>query len=181
MPELVHAWSAIPAAIGTCCLVADRARVRIPELATSVIMALAMVDTVTFRLVEPLYWAAILIVGALAFAALRPARGSRHKSGLDSRQDRTGGGLHTPLGMILMAALLIAMSYSGDDAGTVGDATAHHHTAGHGQLSAVLVPAAALYLGSSLVIARSRSGWLARVEMTAMGTSAALMGAALLI
>jgi len=162
MSEILHAWAVAPAAIGACCLAADRARVRPPEVAASVLMLLAMLDAAVFGVVAPVYWTAVLLAAAVALAAWRRPRQRRAPRVPASMT------LHTTLGMVVMAGLQVAMG---------GHAPAHGH--GHGvALAPVVIAAAAGYVLLSLALLRRMTTRLDRVQIGAMAASVALMAVA---
>lgn len=193
--EIMHAWALAPAAIGTCCLAADRGRVRAPELAASVLMLLAMVDAASAHLVPPAYWAAALLLSAMLLAALRGPRSSaarrvhdfppnarvslrthavhtqpRRALGADSRAMT----VHTTVGMVAMAALLLAMGHADASAG------AHVHGTSAATLVIVMVGGATAYAAGSAVAFVRAHGWIDRSQYAAMGSATLVMGLALL-
>jgi hypothetical protein len=165
--DILHIWALAPAAIGTCCLAADRRRVRAPELAASVLMLLAMLDAAFGRLVAPVFWAALLLAGAMGLAVAGRRRGPR------SRVD-AGMTLHTAIGMLAMGALLLAMGH-GDAAGS-----AHAHGVSSATLVIVLTGGSAIYAVTSAIATLRAHGRLDRVQYAAMGASTLVMALALL-
>ena len=103
MSETLHLWAVAPAAIGTCCLAADRARVRPPEVVAAAVMLLAMLDAAVFGVVAPVYWTALLLAAAVGLAIWRRPR-QRRVPRVPALMT-----LHTTLGMVVMAGLQIAM------------------------------------------------------------------------
>ncbi|MFK4806269.1 hypothetical protein ACI3KX_10400 [Microbacterium sp. ZW CA_36] len=173
MTELLHAWAIAPAAIGACCLAADRGRARWPDAAASVVMLVAMLDAALTRLVAPVYWAALLIAAAMALAAWRRPRG-RAASGTHPRPG-VGMAVHTGLGLIAMAALQLSM---GHDPVAAAGAAAHGHGGGGTLLLAVLLGGAVAYAAfSALLLARAHRS-LDRAQLACMGVSVLLMAAA---
>ena len=170
MSELLHALALGPAAIGTCCLAADRGRVRAPELTASVLMLLSMIDAAFARVVAPVFWAAFLLIGAMTLAAIRRQRGNAAR-GIRSV---TGMTVHTAIGMVAMAVLLVAMGHT--------DATLARHA--HGMdgttLAAALLTATIAYAMGSLVAMIRARGWQERTQYLAMGVSTLIMGLALI-
>ncbi|WZH35423.1 MAG: hypothetical protein PIR02_11610 [Microbacterium enclense] len=160
MSEILHAWAVAPAAVGACCLAADRARVRPPEVVASVLMVLAMLDAAAFGVVPPVYWAALLLTAALGLAVWRRPRQRRI-----SRVPVTMT-LHTTLGMVVMAGLQVAMG-------------AHTPAHAHGvALAPVLVGAAVGYTVFSAAAMRQMPTRLDRAQIGAMAASVALMAVA---
>jgi len=162
MSEILHAWAVAPAAVGACCLAADRARVRPPEVAASVLMLLAMLDAAVLGVVAPVWWTVLLLAAALGLGAWRRPR--------QRRVPRVPAvmTLHTTLGMIVMAGLQLAMG---------GHATSSGHA--HGLSSTpVLVGAAAVYAVLSLEAMRRMSARLDRAQIGAMAASVILMSVA---
>lgn len=174
MTELLHVWALAPAAIGTCCLAADRRRVRAPELSVSVLMLVAMADAAYSSVIAPIYWAILLLAAAMALAALRGARrrGERAPHG-----DRAMT-LHSAFGLIVMAALLVAMTGGGP---TMMSASEHSHGASGSLLSFAIIVAVALYAAASGVAAVRSARWLDRAQYAGMGASAVAMAFASLL
>lgn len=182
MGEVLHFGALAPAAIGACCIAADRRRARGPELAASVLMLVAMLDVVVGGVVAPVVWAAVLIVAAIALAALRGrvARGRASRGRDVVLVPSPVMTVHTTLGLVVMAALVLAMI---PDASSF--APSGHHDSG---ASFTLVAAAsALCFGLVTVIAArghragsARPSALDRGQLLAMGVSTAAMGVSLL-
>jgi len=167
--ELLHAWAIAPAAIGACCLAADRGRARWSDAVASAIMLIAMLDAATTRLVAPVYWAALLLVSAMALAAWqRPRRN-------DGRAASAQGTMtvHTGLGLVAMAALQLGMAHPPVGASA---ATAHGHGGGGGTLLAVLLMGGAVAYAalSALLVFRAHRA-LDRAQLICMGASVLLM------
>lgn len=162
MSEILHAWAVAPAAVGACCLAADRARVRPPEVMASVLMLLAMLDAAVFGVVAPAWRTAALLAAALGLAIWRRPR-QRRIPRVPALMT-----LHTTLGMIVMAGLQMIMI---GHAGTSGHA--------HGlALAPVLIGAAAVYAALSLEAMRRMPARLDRSQIGAMAASVVLMAAA---
>lgn len=179
MSELLHAWALAPAALGTCCLAADRRRVRAPELAASVLMLLAMLDIAVGRLLAPVYWAALLLAAAMLLAAAR-RRGRRHADAAPAAA--TGMTLHTTLGLVVMAALVLGMGASTSGSGGTTTLDHHHGSAlGAGAPAGLVLLAAAAYAAASGVAALRTHGILPRLQYALMGAATGAMGMAALI
>ena len=160
MSEILHVWAVAPAAVGACCLAADRARVRPPEVVASVVMLLAMVDAAVFGVIAPVYWTAMLLVTALALAVWRRPR-QRRTARVPALMT-----LHTTLGLVVMAALQLGM----------GGHTASH---AHGPaLAPVLLAAVVGYVGLSTAAGRRMPARLDRAQIAAMVASVVLMAVA---
>lgn len=191
MGEILHLGALAPAAIGACCVAADRRRARAPELAASVLMLVAMLDVVLGGVVAPVVWAAVLIVAAIALAALR-GRARRVRTGRGSRRAPVPSPVmtvHATLGLVVMAAVVMAMIPDASTAAPV----AHH---GSGAPFGVMAAASALLFGvvSAFSVVSGASGVsvratpsgavhasaLERGQLIAMGASTAVMGVALL-
>lgn len=186
MGEVLHLGALAPAAIGACCIAADRRRARLPELAASVLILVAMVDVVLGGVVAPVLWAAALLAAAIVLAAvrgraarLRVGRGPTRAAGT-ALVPSTVMTVHTTLGLVVMAALVLAMI---PDASAV--ASPGHHGSGPSFGSAAA--ASALLFGVvSLVAARTlhgdsaRASALDRGQLIAMGVATAVMGVSLL-
>jgi hypothetical protein len=197
--EILHLGALAPAAIGACCIAADRRRARTPELAASVLMLVAMLDVVVWGVLAPVVWAAALVVAAIGLAALR-GRAARRRSGArvpvpaarvpvpaarapvsGARVPSSVMTVHATLGLVVMAALVLAMI---PDASTASPAASHHSAGAPFELVAA---AFALLFGIvSVVATRARHGdgartsVLERGQLIAMGVSTAAMGIALL-
>ncbi len=168
----LHLFALAPATIGLCCLAADRRRARGGELATALLMLVAMADAAVTRLVPVVWWVAMLLAGAIALSA---AGGRRRGSGRSADAVRMPMGLHAAAGMVVMAALMLAMTGGG-----VADA-AHHHGASAPALAPVGVALAGAYvLGSVRVAVRARTA-LDRGQYAAMAASVGLMSLALVV
>ncbi|WP_022878781.1 hypothetical protein [Microbacterium sp. B19] len=163
MSETLHLWAVAPAAIGTCCLAADRARVRPPEVVASVLMLLAMLDAGLFGVVPPVYWAAVLLAAAVGLAFWRRPR-QRHAPRVPPLMTA-----HTATGMALMAGLQMAMSAHG------GGASPHAHGLG---LPAFLLATALGYAAASAWAMHHMPARLDRAQIGAMAASVALMAVA---
>lgn len=183
----LHLLSLAPAAVGLCCLAADRRRARALELFAAAIMMLAMADAALSRLVAPVWWCAALLATAVALAAVGGRARSRAEMPMSGRHPAdavhvgrdTAMGVHAAGGLVVMAALLLAMT---GDAGTVGASGAgaihRHGSAVAGPAAAGVVLAVAYVIGSILIAVRARRA-LDRVQYAAMAASVALMSVAL--
>ncbi|MFV9426600.1 hypothetical protein [Microbacterium sp. S1037] len=160
MSEILHAWAVAPAAVGACCLAADRARVRPPEVAASVLMLLTMLDAAVFGLIAPVYWTALLIVAAVGLAVWRRPR-QRRAPRVPALMT-----VHTTLGMVVMAGLQVAMG---------GHSPTHTHGVALGPL---MVGAAVGYAVFSSVAMRRMPARLDRAQIGAMAASVVLMAVA---
>lgn len=170
MPEALHAWALAPTALGTCCLIAARRRVRVSEIAASVLMLLAMLDTaLPGQVLAPVFWAVLLIVGAIGIAAVRRVR-SRAAASSVPAHSRADPALHTTLGLVVMAALLLGMPGHGATGG-------HAHT---GMGPTVLIIAAVAYIAASVVSAVRSPRWWDRTQFGSMGLSTLLMTLAMI-
>lgn len=183
MGEILHLGALAPAAIGACCIAADRRRARAPELAASVLMLVAMLDVVLGGVMAPIVWAALLIVAAMGLAALR-GRAVRSRAGRAPRAavvPSTVMTVHATVGLVVMAALVLAMI---PDASAALSITGHH---GSGAPFGLVAAASALLFGLVSVIATraphggaARASVLERWQLVGMGASTAAMGVALL-
>ena len=169
MSEILHAWALAPAAIGTCCLAADRRRVRAPELVASLLMLVAMLDAALAHLVPPVYWAASLLASGMALAAWR-SRTRRRIPGLPH-----SGTLHATLGLVVMGALLVAMGHAPTPTG------AHEHGPSAAAVTALVLAGALAHAVGSAVVATRARGLLNRAQYALMGASTAAMGIAVVL
>ncbi|MFT4305306.1 MAG: hypothetical protein QM604_00280 [Microbacterium sp.] len=171
MAEILHLWALAPAAVGTCCLAADgrRTRGRIPELAASALMLLAMADAAGPGWIAPVYSAGLLLAAAMTLVALRGARREGHR-----RRDRAELAMtaHAAVGLIVMAALLLGMDHAAEASG------GHAHGPSAAAVAALFVAGAAAYaLWSGWEAARAHSP-LGRLQFGAMGAATLAMGLA---
>ncbi|MBW9111537.1 hypothetical protein [Microbacterium ureisolvens] len=171
MTELLHAWAIAPAAIGACCVAADRGRARWSDAVASALMLIAMLDAAITGLVAPVYWAAVLLGSAMALAAWqRPRRGA------GGRAASAPGpmAVHTGLGLVAMAALQVGMTPP-SAATTAAAAHAHGGAGGGALLAALLLGGAVAYAAlSALLVLRSHRP-LDRAQLICMGISVLLM------
>jgi len=176
--ELLHAWAIAPAAIGACCAAADRGRARWSDAASSALMLVAMLDAALTRLVAPVYWAALLLLAAMALAAWqRP----RRRPGTPARPAAPGRmTAHTGLGLVAMAALQLGMAHSPAAAGATIAESAHlHGGAGAGTpLTFLLLGGALAYVALSTALAVRAHRALDRAQLLCMGGSVLLMAVA---
>ncbi|ALJ19456.1 hypothetical protein [Microbacterium sp. No. 7] len=167
---LLHLLALVPAAIGVCCLALDRRPARAGELVAGVAMLAAMIDAAVTGLVAAVWWAALLVAGALALSAVR----GRRRSAAAAMPGAAAMTMHAATGMIAMAALMIGMPAAG-----ALEVAGHSH--GHG---APAIGTAGALLGASYVVAsavlaaRTRVA-LDRAQYGAMAASVGLMSLAL--
>jgi hypothetical protein len=174
MSELLHAWSLAPAAIGTCCVAADRARGRRAELAASAVMLLAMLDAAGGQpVLPPVLWTALLLAAAMGLAVIRRPRSARSRLGGSRRASVMH--LHTTIGLVLMAALVLGMPSADVDGAHV------HGGVGVGAFVVGLAAASGAYLAASALLALRAHPWRDRAQLGAMGASAALMALATIV
>ena len=171
MTELLHVWAIAPAVLGTLCLVADRRRLWAPDLAASVLMLVAMADATFTAVVPVVYWAVLILAAAMALAALHRAR--RPTPPADTAMT-----VHATSGLVVMAALLVAMALDG------------HHTTATGQvhggtssstLAIVVGSGVVAYTAASIGASVRARRWLDRAQYGGMGASALAMGVAVLL
>lgn len=190
-----HVLALAPAAIGLCCLAADRRRARIAELGAAVLMMVAMLDAAITAIVPVVFWVALLVAGAMVLAAVRGraragvvAAAGAAPSGASTMGGSTMGGstmggstiggggvamaVHSASGMVVMAALLLAMA--GGAAATGG-----HHHGGTPSVAWAATGVAAVYVVASVVLAARTRGMLLRTQYAAMAASVGLMAVAL--
>ncbi|KHK99434.1 hypothetical protein LK09_01890 [Microbacterium mangrovi] len=180
MGEILHLWALAPAAVGTCCMAADRRRARVPELVASAVMLLAMLDLVREEpLVVPIVWAALLLVSAMALAAVRGVQ-RRRADASPTVAGSVGMTVHSTIGMVVMAALVAMMGHhtASGTAPVTGMAGMH---AGGGGLPALVALAVGVYAVASVVAALRAHTRLDRGQFVAMGASTALMALAVLV
>ncbi|MDQ1203755.1 hypothetical protein [Microbacterium sp. SORGH_AS_0862] len=137
-------------------------------MGASVLMLIAMVDASLTQFVAPILWAGVLLVAGMGMAAAhrrRPvtaAPGGAHPTMV----------VHTALGMVLMAVLLVTMS-------STHASTAHtHHGLSAAGLNMIVAGAALGYAAWSAHAARRAVRRLASAQFAAMGLSVLVMAAA---
>jgi hypothetical protein len=182
--ELLHLGSIVPATVGVCCTVGDRRSRSAVAWAPSIVMLVAMLDSMPgIGLVSPVMWS-LALMGLAIWPALAVRRARVGGDG-------TGGslaaamGVHRSISLLLMAALLL-ISGSRVPAST---ATAGHHGAAEPIAAALWVAASALVLFTLwLVTALSRrrpgraitvAALLAPLESASMAAAAVMMTLAL--
>ena len=156
---------------------------RVREVAAGLVMMIAMIDSAVGHLVPLVWWVALLLATAMALAASHRRSRLAHGAGSGPvRGTEATMVAHAAGGMVVMAALLLAMATGGAAAGAgpgVGVAAHAHGGSGVGASAAEIgvlgVTLAGVYVVASLVvIARSRSP-LDRGQYAAMAASAGLM------
>ncbi|HWH25053.1 MAG TPA: hypothetical protein VNT53_00200 [Pseudolysinimonas sp.] len=161
MLDALHAWAVVPAAVGACCMAADRGRTRGPEIVSSVFMVLGMMDMLrAIPALVPVAWTAILVVVGICLAVLSRLR-----------TPRTSMTMHAALGSIVMGALLLMarpeMALEGDAA---------HHDGGSASLAfAFHLGAAVFVVGSFVLSARRGERLFARIQYGTMGLATLAM------
>jgi len=175
--ELLHTWAIAPAAIGACCLAADRGRARWADAAASVLMLAAMLDAALTRMVAPVYWAMLLLVAAMAIAAWQRRRQAAAPRSASRSASRSGAAMtvHTGLGLVAMAALQLGMAHDLTAGTDAASASAHGHGGGGSVLVALMLGGAVAYAAlSGLLLSRAHRA-LDRAQLLCMGASVLLM------
>ncbi|MBH0116675.1 hypothetical protein I6E52_07425 [Salinibacterium sp. NG253] len=150
----------------------------------AIVMLAAMLDvSLSWGLLHPLVWVmALLVSGMLVGFGARPnsrsARSAGTAAGADAAHRSGMMALHSALGLVLMAGMIMAMSSGGVDA-----SESHHH--GVAFLPPLLGGMAGyviftVWFERSLRLTQRSPGLLARVEVLSMGGAAGLMALALL-
>lgn len=168
MGEVLHAGALVTTAAGACCVAADRPAARVRELLIAALMLLAMGDMVLGGgSVPPVVWAAALLLAALV--AVTPGRGRR---GADRRMRAFDA-----LGAVLMAALLLAAHVP------ASTGSSHHGSGAMPLVVLTLVGVAAYAVGAValFVTAHRDRPLITRLPPLAMGASAVLMAAPLVV
>lgn len=159
MTEVLHAGALGASALGACCLALDRERPRVREALLSLVMLAAMIDVAGgFRVVPVVWWSAATLALALALAI-------RRRGGTVSRP-RLRARVHSALGGVLMAALMLAMGGVHGGSG--------HHAGSPAVFAMVLVVAAVVYAVAS-VPWHGRVSVVGRVQYACMGASVLLL------
>jgi len=169
MELLTHGAALFCSGIAACCARSGPPAERRERVATSALMTAAMIDSAVLHAAPPIVWAAVLLGVALVVSA-----GRRLRSG------RGGHGIHTPAGLVVMAAL-IASTTHGDPGAAPAAAHAHGGMAvGSATLAWLCVALAVAHVVASAH--RALSGSRAdRAHHAAMGGSTALMALAALL
>jgi hypothetical protein len=195
MAEILHLTALLPAVVSACCTVgAARSRGAWGGI-SAVVMLAAMLDLAGGGVLPPLVWSALLIGSAVSgAAAARLARAA----------GRNPMVAHAALGLVVMAGLVVLMTAPGNAGGSFSAPGGHAlHGSAAGPLAATVWGGTAAYLAFSgalvlrTVAARAhpvaagggeagldsaRTGTWSRdgLEIAGMGSSVALMAAALL-
>lgn len=137
------------------------------EVVACVVALIGVIDTWLGLWLAPVFWAALMIVGALVLTALR-ARASRASPGGWSAH-------HAALGLLLVAVLQIASIPT--DGGSQLAPTGHSHGAplAAGGLPVIASIAAIGYAVLTVLVLPRVSGWRARVPVVAMAAVVLLM------
>ncbi|MGA1837414.1 hypothetical protein VD659_10825 [Herbiconiux sp. 11R-BC] len=198
MGGIVHAAALAPAAVATCCLVADRGRRRTAELVVSAVMLLAMLDAVSGHPMVPvLLWSVLLVAAGIglalagsrasrpagrpgagaarpvprpALAGALPASSAATTPSAHADHDRRATA-HAALGCIVMAGALAVLM------GGAGVVEGGHHGGSPFSLTALVAAMALAYAVASFAAA-TRGRWQLRAQHAGMGASALVMGVA---
>ena len=164
--EVLH-LSALLATAGACCAVGGRQYRRVSEVVTAVVMVAAMAHIVLgWTFVAPVVWTAILLAFAMSEAAVYRIRSERGGG------ERAGAGMmavHSPVGAILMAAMIVG----GSAQATEAPAHAHAHAA---SMAALILLGVLAY-----TMLTAWTGWMMRAsrwrlaQVVSMGGSTLLM------
>ncbi|MCP2635168.1 hypothetical protein K0817_001135 [Microbacterium sp. HD4P20] len=179
--ELLHVGALVPAVLGTGALVRRRRLLPTSEIVASILMLVGMADAMLWHLVAPVYWSAAFIAIALGLVVGRRP-GVIVRGGTSAHHVRAHVALtaHVALGLVVMAALLVAAG-SGAHA---APADGHCHSCGGG-IDGIRLMALALCAGYVLVTAWcSRSAHHTsggRLHYWMMALSAVAMGAMTLV
>ncbi|MGG7465982.1 hypothetical protein [Plantibacter sp. YIM 135347] len=201
MVEALHLGALLPAAVGACCTVGGRRG--IVDLVAAIVMLAAMIDAATgAALLHPLVWGAVLVaVGIVSAARLRGVGASSATAatadigaGTETpaavatntaeRQHRLML-VHTSLGLLVMATMLVAMASHGSHAVLgISSSVTHHGAAGADTFGVIVAAAVASYTAFTACLTasavRSRRV-LPAVELTSMALSLAAMAFALAV
>ncbi|RFA09017.1 hypothetical protein B7R54_07115 [Subtercola boreus] len=199
MAEILQFGALVPATVGACCTAWPGRSGRVLAAISAAVMLLAMFDQTTRMLgLPPLAWATVLVLLAIASAAaLRPAarnvigRGRPSATSIAHHRAMT---LHSSIGLIVMAGLVVLMgsgSSPGSPVGELGMVGMHGGALGSSPHGSLLAPFAiagsAVFVVYSVVLARAllpprgRRARLALVEVTCMAASVAGMVAMLVV
>lgn len=167
MELLTHGAALFCSGIAACCARSGPPAERRERVATSALMTAAMIDSAVLHAAPPIVWAAVLLSVALVVSAgrrLRAGRGSH--------------GIHTPVGLVVMAALIASTTHGAPGA---APAAAHGGMAvGSVTLAWLCVALAVAHVAASAHRALSASR-ADRAHHAAMGGSTALMALAVLL
>jgi hypothetical protein len=137
------------------------------ELAACVVALVGVVDTWLGLWLAPVFWAALMIIGALALTALR-ARESRGVRGRWASH-------HTALGLLLVAVLQIASIPTGTGPELAPSGHSHGAPLAAGGLPVIASIAAIGYAVLTVLVLPRVAGWRARVPVIAMAAVVLLM------
>ena len=182
----------VPAGMGVCCAASGERPGRIPVTIATVVMLLAMLDTeIGPGVIAPVLWAALLVLVGLALTL--SARATATGSATPPRGTSAAapvGAHHTAIGLVLTAALVLAMHggvTSAQPPGTMAMMPGTYSTQRPDTMSMmpgtfssfVLLGTIAFCLASAVVVVRERS-MPRRVESVSMAASIAMMAVPLL-
>ena len=189
MVEALHLGALLPAAVGACCTVGGRRG--IVDLGSAIVMLAAMIDVATGAAVlHPLVWGAVLVaIGIVSAVRLRGAGALADETRIRGRAPTAAERqhrlmvVHTSLGLLVMAALLVSMAAHGSHASLGGSPAAAHHGGAASSTFDVIVTAGissyiafTAWLTASAVRARRI---LSAVELASMALSIGSMAFAL--
>ena len=179
MSEALHAWAIAPAALGVCCVVADR-NARFLNLASSVLMSLAMLDVWLMHAVAPILWSSVMLTAAIGLSIVRRNRNARVRHGVVTAvtAHNRDASLHMTLGMVVMAGLLLAMN---SPAPSTQPSAVHVHGGSGGLLIPALLVAAGCYAVYGVACAFAAKNWLERAQYTTMSVSVLTMAISMLL
>lgn len=191
MGELLHAGALVPATVGACCTLGARRSGRAASMLSALLMLAAMLDVASGARVLPVIgWAGLLIVAALAMSVAarshRAASGSPERVGVRAVHDTSTAGMHGRLGLVVMAALLLAMQVPSAALGSHAVSLGHHGGGSAAVTSIALAASVGFALFSALIVWRAArtatpapGRWIAVAETVCMGTSMLMMTGAL--
>ncbi|WP_136587087.1 hypothetical protein [Microbacterium hydrothermale] len=162
----VHIAALACSLLAACCAASGPIRQRRERGVVSLLMTVAMLDAAVLHVIAPIVWASVLVAAALVLSATRRVR-----------EGRTGGGVFSAAGLVVMAALLATGAH-----GASPTVALSHHGAGAGApvLQGLGVVLAVGHVAASAHRMR-RGSSTERIHHTAMGGSTALMAVAVLL
>lgn len=175
---LLHLGALVPAALGTATMCCIRGSRLAPEQAATVLMLVGMLDAMTLQLLSPVWWFALLLLGAMSLAALR--RRNYRSRAAEETTSAVGLAAHVALGLVVTAGLILLMPRMTPEIALAAESvplapSAHAHSSAEG-LPVIL--AVALAVGHVALAAggiRSERAWRHRLHHAAMASSTVAM------
>lgn len=114
MSPLLHLGALVPAVLGTAALYAPGSTVPSVERAAALMMLVGMIDVMTVRLIAPIWWFAVFVLGAVVLATVRryrpiPGPASAEDGAEPGRAPAPSLTVHLAIGLVVTAGLIVLM------------------------------------------------------------------------